>query len=69
MLTHVVLSCQFFRADTVLLVLLTELTLSTSLQLEQKWHVRHVYICIIHMGFPGSSVVKNLPAMQELWEM
>ena len=26
----------------------------------------HIYICIIHLkGFPGGSVVQNLPAMQE----
>ena len=67
MLAHVVLSRQFFRADTVL-VLRTEFSLSTSLQLEQKWHVRQVYTyMIIYMGFPGASGVKNLPAMQELW--
>jgi len=23
--------------------------------------------CYLFMGFPGSSVVKNLPAMQETW--
>lgn len=52
MLTHVVRSCQFFTADTVLPVLLTELTLSTSLQLEQKWHVRQVYIYDHIYGLP-----------------
>ena len=26
----------------------------------------HIYVCVhIYMGFPGGSVVKNLPAMQE----
>ena len=24
-------------------------------------------MCICQMGFPGGSVVKNLPAMQEMW--
>ena len=28
-----------------------------------------MFVCLflIHLGFPGDSVVKNLPAMQETW--
>ena len=28
----------------------------------------YVCVCYIHLGFPGGSVVKNLPAMQEMQE-
>ena len=31
------------------------------------YYILFVYVYTRYMGFPGGSVVKNLPAMQETW--